>query len=126
MKKSNRQSFQKTLAFAATVAALGASLGVPSSALGITLIEAPATGKGAQASGPNAGVVQQKADRKGQKAGANQKKESIGGAGANQMKFKKAKANALGGAGSNNMLNPQPLPPKQQNLSGQQLPAVQK
>jgi hypothetical protein len=117
-KKPNCQSFQKTLAFAATVTALGASLGVPSLALGIQPIEAPATEQGAQASGPNAGVVQEKW-KKSRKAGANQMKERTGGAGANQKKLDKTKAKALGGAGSNNMLNPQPLPPKQQNLPGE-------
>lgn len=128
MKKSNSKSFQKTLTFAATVAALGASLGVPSLALGLQLSEAPATEKGAQASGPSAGVDQQKW-KKGPDAGATQMKErnvkqrkQDNGIGANQLKLdgrtgtsqgKFNKAKSLGPAITN-------------NLSGEQLPAEQK
>lgn len=127
MKKSNSTSFQKTLTFAATVATLGASLGVPSLALGMQLIETPATEKGAQASGPSAGVVQQKW-KKRTDAGATQMKERNikqgklnNGIGANQLKLdgrtgtsqgKLNKAKSLGPANTN-------------NLSGEQLPAVQ-
>ena len=48
---------------------------------------------------------------------------------ANQYKENKAKAlGGSGGAGSNNMLNPQPLPPKQGCGDGSvgQSPAIQK
>ena len=126
MKKSDSQSFPKTLALAATVAALGASVGVPSQALGFTMIETPAARSGEQSSGPNAAVIQYKL-KKGQKAGANQMKERIGGVGASQLKIKKAGVGARGAGGENNMLNPQPLPPKQgTGAAGGEPPAMQK
>lgn len=143
MKKSDSQSLQKTLAFAATVAALGASVGVPVEQalaapptrapqdqtsesgrllLAFTLVEEPAKQTPGQSSAAKAGAVavQQKADR-GQ--------GTLQG-GAHQYKENKAKAlGGAGGAGSNNMLNPQPLPPKQGfgiNSTGPQSPAIQK
>lgn len=135
MKKSRRPSFQKTLAFAATVAALGASVGVPpeqalaappADARGhgsFTLVEKPGTQAPGQSSAAKAGAVavQQKADRR-QKMSATQAKG----------KANRYKAKAIGGngaAGSNNMLSPQPLPPKQGfgiNSTGPQSPAIQK
>lgn len=132
MKKSDSQSLQKTLAFAATVAALGASVGVPVEQalaapqnqtsgsgpllLAFTLVEETGAKKGAQSSAAKSGAVQQKADRGqgAQRWGTRQGKEN------------KAKA---GAPGSTNMLNPQPLPPKQGlgiNSAGQQSPAIQK
>jgi len=122
MKQSRRSSFQKTLAFTATVAALGASVGVPvEQALAFTLVEDSAAKKGAQSSLTNNGAVQQK-----QRTGATQAKFK-----ANQQKLNNAKAMGDGSAGSNVMLNPQPLPPKQgvvgiKSSGKQNVPAVQK
>ena len=124
MKKSRRPSFQKTLAFAATVAALGASVGVPVERA-LAASPTPGTEKGAKSSLSGNGAVQQKADRK-QGMGATQIKMNKN---ANQYKENKARAiGGNGGAGSNSMLNPQPLPPKQGlggNSAGQS-PAIQK
>lgn len=115
MKKSNSKSFQKTLTFAVTVAALGASLGVPVE----QALAAPPTGDPAQMSAPNSGAVQGKLEKR-REMGARQMKWE-----ANQYKENKAKTPAA--PGSSNMLNPQPLPPKQgSGLAGGQLPAVQK
>lgn len=109
MKK--RPSFQKTLTYAATLAALGASIGVPvEQALGVTPAEEAGAKKGAKSSLSGSGAVQQKADRT-QGMGATQAKMTRK---ANQYKENKAKTmGGNGGAGSNVMLNPQPLPPKQ-------------
>ena len=95
MKKSNSKSLQKTLTFAATMAALGASLGVPSLALG----EVQGTGKDAQASGQSTGIVQEKQNQR-RAVGANQIKWE-----ANQMKMDKTQQP---GVGNNNVLNTQP------------------
>jgi hypothetical protein len=117
MTKSDSQSLQRTLAFAATVAALGASVGVPVD----QALAAPPESSAAKA-GP--GAVQQKADRR-QEMGAPQTKWK-----ANQGKEKRAKAiGGSGGAGGNVMLNPQPLPPKQgfgDGSVGQKSPTMQK
>ena len=115
MKTSNSKSFQKALTFAATVAALGASLGVP---LEQALAASP-TGGTDQMSAPNFGAVQGKLEKR-RETGARQMKWK-----ANQYKENKTKTPAA--PGSSNMLNPQPLPPKQgSGLAGGQLPAVQK
>ena len=117
MRKSDSQSLQRTLAFAATVAALGASVGVP---VGQALA-APPEQSSAKA---GAAAVQQKADRR-QEMGAPQTKWK-----ANQGKEKRAKAiGGSGGGAGNVMLNPQPLPPKQgfgDGSVGQKSPAMQK
>jgi len=129
MKKFDSQSLQRTLAFAAAVAALGASVGASAQ----QTLPGPAAENGARPFLPNAGASQYKMDR-GQRAGAMQGKVR---AGATQMKFR-AGAHQLkydnavtpDSPGSNNMLNPQPLPPKQgigaPGAAGVQLPAVQK
>ncbi len=129
MKKSNGQSEKKTLAFAATVAALGASLGV-------SMLAPDAHAqvlKGSRESGANAEVVQEKNGKQGagaaQKWEANQykswnKAKTPAGPGSNNMensgRQQRSPASAAGSPGGEKMLNPQPLPP------GKQLPAVQK
>jgi hypothetical protein len=122
MKKSRRPSFQETLAFAATVAALGASVGVPVERVLAAGSQQDQATPG-QSSAAKARATQQKADRK-LETGATQMKWK-----ANQQKEKSAKAiGGSGAAGSNVMLNPQPLPPKQGlggNSAGQS-PAIQK
>ncbi len=114
MKKSNSKSFQKTLTFAVTVAALGASLGVPVE----RALAASPTGDSAQMSGPNSGAVQGKLENR-RKMGARQMKWA-----ANQHKwaanqYKENKAKTPAGPGSSNMLNPQPLPPGRRLLPGE-------
>ena len=122
MKKSNGNSFQKTLAFAATLAALGSSLGVPSLALGMQLIETPPTEKGAGTADPNGGVIQNNR-KKRTDTGATQMKEKNlrqrnqdKGIGANQIKLDRLKGTKQGNAGES----------AGNQLPAGQLPAVQK
>lgn len=113
MNESNSKSLQKTLTLAATLTALGASIGVPSNALGFTMIENPSTEKNT-----NAGAVQAKMEtgatqmkeknfKQGASVGASQLKirqlRQNQGVGANQLKFD-GKGNAPTGAIQNNQL----------------------
>jgi hypothetical protein len=127
------ESLHRTLAFAATLAALGASVGVcptPAHAQQPGKNYAPLLenqGPGMQPLNPgqkNRGTVTGKI-----RAGAGQMKEAPG---ATQKKYKtgtsqhKIERGGAGGApGSAVMLNPQPLPPKL-GVGGAQSPAVQK
>jgi hypothetical protein len=105
MKKS--ESLHRTLAVAATLAALGASVGVPA---GQVLAASP-TGK--------YGAVQDKMARL-HGTGAVQSKIE-----ASQVKIDKARRSAINRPGRNRMLNPQPLPPKgRSGTPGGLLPAV--
>jgi len=137
MKKSNSKTFQKTLTLAATVAALGASLGVP---VERALAASPA-GDPVQMSGPNSEAVQAKLKKRREtgatqmKWRANQYKENKAktpaGPGSNNMvnpgPSQRSSSSAAGSPGGKQMLNPQPLPPKQgRGLAGEQLPAAQK
>jgi len=134
MKKSGSPSLQKTLAFAATLAALGASVGAstePALAQQPTKNYAPLLenrGTGMQPIGPTqnektiGGKSRIGAEQQKERAGASQGKVRTG---AGQAKFERGGAG--GAPGRANMLNPQPLPPKQGNGgAGMQLPAVNK
>lgn len=134
MSKPDSRPLHKTLAFAATLAALGASVGVstePAHAQQPGKNYAPMLenrGRGMEPIGPAQGGA---TITHGGRFGAGQGKEMPAAkqgkyrTGAGQMK-------ELGGAGgapgSANMLNPQPLPPKQGlgGAGGTQSPAVQK
>jgi len=134
MKKSDSPSLQKTLAFAATLAALGASVGAstePALAQQPTknyapLLENKGTGMHTIEPTQNQNTIGGKSRIGGEqykeRSGATQGKVRTG---AGQAKFEHSSGG--GAPGSENMLNPQPLPPKQGiGGAGAQLPAVQK
>lgn len=133
MSEADSRPLHKTLAFAATLAALGASVGAliePAQAQAqqagknyAPLLEN--RGAGVQPINPNQGAATITRDR----IGAQQEKDRTAATqgkvrtGAGQHKYEQGGAG--GAPGSANMLNPQPLPPKQ-GIGGAQLPAVQK
>ena len=132
MSKSDNRPLHKTLAFAATLAALGAAVGAstePAHAQQAGKNYAPLLenrSPGMQPIGPNQGGA---TITHGSRFGAEQGKEMSAAkqgkfiTGAGQQKIERGGAG--GAPGSANMLNPQPLPPKQ-GIGGAQLPAVQK
>ena len=134
MSKSDNRPLHKTLAFAATLAALGASVGVspaPAHAQQPSKNYAPLL----ENRGPGMHTIEptQNQNTIGGKSriGGEQYKERSGATqgkvrtGAGQAKFEHSSGG--GAPGSENMLNPQPLPPKQGiGGAGAQLPAVAK
>lgn len=135
MKKSDSPSLQKTLAFAATLAALGASVGATTEpALAqqpsknyAPLLENRGTGMHTIEPTQNQNTIGGKnrigGEQYKERAGATQGKVRTG---AGQSKLERGGAG--GAPGSANMLSPQPLPPKQAigGAGGAQSPAVQK
>jgi len=135
MSKSDNRPLHKTLAFAATLAALGASVGVsPAPAHAqqpsknyAPLLENRGTGMQPINPGQNQNTIGGKS-----RIGAEQgkvmpaAKQAKFKTGAGQLKYERSGAG--GAPGSASMLNPQPLPPKQSfgGAGGAQLPAVQK
>ncbi len=126
MKKINKTPLQKTIGFAATIALLGASLGVD-----VAQVWAAQANDAAERA-PDASSGKQR----GTSISAHQLKMERGNA-ANQLKFEKGTKGSMTGAtgdstatakpGDAKMLNPQPFPPKK-NKTGNvgQLPSIQK
>jgi uncharacterized protein YaiL (DUF2058 family) len=126
MKTTNSKLLQKTLTFAATISALGASVGVPPNALGRQLIENTSIGNNNRA-----GAVQAKIE-----AGSTRMKEKSTkqlkhdqGIGASQMKFKQLKKDK--GVGANQLkidrnANTEKGPTQNNQLPAGQLPGIQR
>jgi len=120
MKPSNSKSMKKTLTFAATLAALGASVGVPPNAFGRQLIENTSIGNNNRA-----GTVQAKIEtgstRMKEKNSKQLKHEQ--GFGASQVKIKQLRKE--NGVGANQFKIDRKANTEKGPTQNNQLPAVQ-